>query len=81
MIASIYIPCPRYEKCMIQTNECEGISAAHRWAEMNITSWSGEDSLFNKHDSSVVGELTRLVTFDKQPLHIIIDAINYSAVS
>lgn len=54
---------------MIQMNECEGIFAARCRAEMNITLDRGKDRLFNKHDSSVVGKLTRLLTFDKQPLH------------
>lgn len=36
---------------------------------MKITLDRGKDRLFDKHDSSVVGKLTRLLTFDKQPLH------------
>lgn len=35
---------------------------------MNIKLDRSKDRLFNKHDSGF-GKLTRLLTFDKQPLH------------
>lgn len=50
-------------------SECRGICAARCSAEMNVTFDRGENRSFDKHDSSVSGTQTQLLTFDREPLH------------